>query len=120
MELRLLPALPSEWPVGRFRGLRARGGYEVDVEWEAGVITAATLRAVSDLISGVTTKERGGSEECRVLSRTRLAVMRGETGGGDAQVEEMDGVYEGGVFWHSLSLGTLLAGETVRLSSGVH
>ena len=44
-EIHFLPALPRAWAEGRFRGLRARGGVEVDVEWKAGKATAAVLRA---------------------------------------------------------------------------
>ena len=43
-EIALLPALPSAWPEGQFRGLRARGGVEVDVAWRDGRATSATLR----------------------------------------------------------------------------
>jgi alpha-L-fucosidase 2 len=46
--LRFLPALPSAWPEGSFRGLRARGNIEVDCAWHDGKATIATLRANAD------------------------------------------------------------------------
>jgi alpha-L-fucosidase 2 len=46
-EIHLLPALPRAWPDGAVRGLRARGGYEVDIAWKAGRLLKASVRAVA-------------------------------------------------------------------------
>jgi alpha-L-fucosidase 2 len=46
-EIELLPALPSQWPAGRVAGLRARGGYEVGIQWHEGKLVSATVKNVS-------------------------------------------------------------------------
>lgn len=42
-EIHVLPALPDAWNEGEVRGLRARGGFEVDIAWSAGRLQQMTL-----------------------------------------------------------------------------
>lgn len=43
--IHLLPALPNRWQQGSVKGLRARGGFTIDMTWKEGVITNLTVHS---------------------------------------------------------------------------
>lgn len=66
-EINLLPALPDEWSCGRVRGLRAKGGFSVSIEWKNGKLSSAEI-----------TSDLGG--ECRLRANCVVSVLcRGES-----------------------------------------
>ena len=44
--IHLMPALPARWKNGSISGLKARGGFGVDIQWKDGEIETATIKSV--------------------------------------------------------------------------
>jgi alpha-L-fucosidase 2 len=63
-EISLLPALPEQWKTGTVEGLRARGGYDVDIAWEDGKLSKAIVKAHYD-------------RTCRLRTQTPVKVFAG-------------------------------------------
>jgi len=56
-EIHLLPALPDAWADGYICGLKARGGYSVDIYWAKGQLTSAILTSSTAGVCKLRTKE---------------------------------------------------------------
>jgi alpha-L-fucosidase 2 len=62
-EIELLPALPKAWKAGSVKGLRARGGFTVDIEWKAGKVTS--YRIASEKPQSVSVRVNGEAKTIR-------------------------------------------------------
>ena len=72
-EIELLPALPGAWPNGAVKGLRALGGFEVDIDWKNGRLDQVTIRTIY-------------RNQCRVRYRDH-AISLGMSSGGSARLD---------------------------------
>ncbi|MFD2115316.1 glycoside hydrolase N-terminal domain-containing protein [Paenibacillus yanchengensis] len=54
----VLPAIPTSWASGQVKGLRARGGYEVAIQWSAEKIDTVEISASVDGVCKVAAKDR--------------------------------------------------------------
>ena len=57
-EIELLPALPTAWPNGSVKGLRAQGGFEVDIDWKNGRLAQAAITSITDTHCHVRYREK--------------------------------------------------------------
>ncbi|WP_310287807.1 glycosyl hydrolase family 95 catalytic domain-containing protein [Microbacterium trichothecenolyticum] len=78
--LRLLPALPPEWPDGRVRGIRSRGDVSVDVEWAGGQLVGARLRARARAVTMSVHGPDGSIGTYELAPGTTRVIERGERG----------------------------------------
>lgn len=70
--IHILPALPDAWASGSVKGLKVRGGYEVDIDWADGKATRVAVRAAHDgvcrvMIDGRVTEKRMRAGEETVM-----------------------------------------------------
>jgi alpha-L-fucosidase 2 len=65
-EIHLLPALPKAWADGRVRGMKVRGGYELDMVWKDGTLESATLHGVVDEPEKCIVRYGAGTKTCEL------------------------------------------------------
>jgi len=68
----LLPALPAAWPTGSLRGVRARGGLTVDLDWRDGVLVGANILSSGD--GKITVTYEGGRLTCLLEAGNPVAL----------------------------------------------
>jgi alpha-L-fucosidase 2 len=74
-----LPALPKQWRDGFLSGIRARGGFTVDMKWQQGKMQNATIRALS-------------SGNCRIITQQKIIVT--DKNGKKCNLKNANGIYE--------------------------
>ena len=70
--INLLPALPQQWATGSVSGLKARGGYEVDMEWKNGKLVSAAIYA--DHAGDVNVKYRNSMKIISLKARDKTVI----------------------------------------------
>ena len=56
--IELLPALPIAWPNGSVKGLRARGGFEVDFDWKNGTLEHVTIHSITGTFTQIIYRDK--------------------------------------------------------------
>ena len=84
--IELLPALPSAWKCGEFRGFKTRENAEVSAAWKDGKLTDLSVKALNDGVIRIRIKAvgvfdpLGNAEEHKFDPETNITEIRGKAG----------------------------------------
>lgn len=83
--IHLLPALPDTWAAGSVTGLRARGGFEIDLTWEQQRVTRAVIKSSKGnvcrvRVEGIFVVQREGTNHVETTQTGNVIVFNTEAG----------------------------------------
>lgn len=83
-EIHLLPALPQKWQKGKIEGMKARGGYTVDINWNNGKISSGKIQAKIDNFCKIRTnspiKIKGASSRSKKEGNFYITTFNAKSG----------------------------------------
>jgi alpha-L-fucosidase 2 len=83
-KVHLLPALPSSWPEGNVTGLKARGGFEVNISWKKSALTGAQIKSLTGgelvLLTSVPVRIQGSKQTAMKTGEGYVLRMKTEKG----------------------------------------
>jgi alpha-L-fucosidase 2 len=83
-EIELLPALPKRWPNGSVKGLKARGNFTIDLEWNDGSLARATITSGSGGVCRLRTGKTASLREGKAFTAPEPGVIEFETTAGES------------------------------------
>ena len=72
--IELLPALPDAWKNGSVQGLKARGGYEVNIAWKDGILMQAEI--LSDRARDCAIKYKNNIQSFSIKANEKLIINK--------------------------------------------